>query len=304
MQEALIKTSKLLREKEKKIKELESKGSVDVAALAQEPLKQKIAAYEAEITQLRNANAAVSVESIPQVQQHIIQPLQQAAAFINQAAKTNDGLDTRALFAAAQEPDAAKRKAAVRAACTDVHPADALQLEYAVDAIFVKNAELGNVRANATKIMEAQRKQQSEQTAQQQAAVRSESVKAHDATFKNVIMADPVLAQLASDPETKKQFEAILEDSKASELDTAWVMDHGKRSALIQMGKAYPLVMKLYQKKLGQILKQNKDLLAQNLKLKGPIISTDRRTPYVPPASSDKPVSTESLVKDAFRGKL
>lgn len=302
MQKALITTSKLLREKEKKIKELEAKGNVDMAALAQEPLKQKIAQYETEIAQLRNVAASASLESIPEIQAHILRPLQVAEQFINDTAKANDGVSPRELFKAAQEPDALKRKAAVRAACSDLHPSDALQVEYAVDAIFQKNADYIKVKANASQIMAERQRQQQEQVSAQQAQVRTASLKAHDESFK-ALMGDPVLSQFASDPTTKKNFDAVLEQAKAAELDTAWVQDHGKRSLALQKAFAYDPTVAAYRKKLGEVLKQNKDLLAQNLKLKAPGLSTQPRSAYVAPIT-DKPQSTEQLVKGAFKGLL
>lgn len=295
--EAIIKLSKLNREKAKKIKELEAKGTIDTAAMAAEPLLKRIADLESERSQFLNTSAAMKLESHPEIQQRYIQPIRAAEAFINEVVKNNENISAREIFQAVNEPDAAKRKAAVKAACTDLDADDTIQVRQAVDAIHKLNGEWSQVRNNATQISENMEKQQKELTAAQMATRRSQSIKAHDESFKEFV-SDPMFSRFAEkDPQIKKTLDGILEAAKAAEVDTSWVQNDKLRSRAIQQALAFPVMKKLYENQIGELLTAYKKLQKQNLSLKAPGVSTQPRSAYNPPAQQNgKPQSTADIV--------
>lgn len=301
VQEAIVKLSKLNREKAKKIKELEAKGSIDTAALAVEPLQARIKALEAERGQLLNISAAAKLELHPDVQRQYIQPRIAAENFITEIAKGNDGVSSRELFTAATEGDRSKRHAAVRAACSDLHPSDALQVEQAVDAIYELNGGLEKIKGNAAQIMANMERQQQEANMAKQATFRAEALKQHEETFKD-LLSDPVLARFAEkNPEFKKQMESVRESAKKYDSDYAWASDHKERTKLLQNGLALPVVVKQYQAQIKQLLDHVKKIEKKNLGLKAPALSTQPRSSYTPP-TSDKPQTVEGIVKGVFAG--
>jgi hypothetical protein len=237
------------------------------------------------------------LEADPEIQRIYIKPLQMAETFINEVAKGNEGVSARELFQAANENDRAKRKAAVRAACSELHPSDAFQVEQAVDAIHDLNTDLNSKRGNASQIIAQKEQQQQKAVEAQRAVFRANSIKAHDETFAEFI-ADPVLNRfIEKDPEVKRKLSGILEAAKAAEVDTSWVANDKLRSRAIQQGLALPVVVKLYQNEMRGLLGTIKKLQTENLALKKPGLSTQPRTHYTPPANNDKPKSTEELVR-------
>lgn len=299
VQEAIVKLSKLNREKAKKIKELEARGSIDTAALAVEPLQARIKALEAERGQLLNVSASAKLELHPDVQRQYIQPRAMAENFITEIAKSNDGVSSRDLFTATTEGDRGKRHAAVRAACADLHPSDALQVEQAVDAIHELNGGLEKIKGNAANIMANMEKQQQEANMAKQAVFRAEALKQHDETFRD-ILSDPVIARFAEkNPEFKKQIEAVRDTAKNADSDYTWANDHKVRTKMIQNGLAFPVVVKQYQNQVRELLTHIKTLQQKNLGLKAPALSTQPRSQYTPP-STDKPQSLSDMVKGTF----
>lgn len=302
-QEALIKMRKLLGDKEKKIKELEAKGSIDVAATATEPLRQRIAELEQREAQALNQVAATSILNHPEVQRQYIKPMQLAENFINELAKSNDSVSSRELLKIANEPDHVKRKAAVKAACSELDPDDMIQARQAVDALHDLGVGLDNIKANASKIAAQQEQVTQQQAAAQQAEFRSRSVKAHDEIYSE-FSSNPLIKHFAdTNPEFKKKIENIHELAKQAEVDTSWLQNDKQRAKLIQNGLAYKPVSEALQGQIGQLIKDKKDLLlqVQNLK-RGAGVTTQPRTNNYQAPVSDKPVSVESIVKGTFAG--
>ena len=306
IQAALIKTSKLLREKQKKIKELEARGSIDTAAMASEPLLEKIKSLEAEKLQLANVAASVRIELLPEVQAKFIRPMAAAEGFINEIAKANDGVSAREIFNATQQTDLNKRHAAVRAACTDLHPSDALRVEQAVDAIHDLSSEFGQIKGNSAQIMANIEKQQQQVQIAQQAEMRLKLNQAHDKVFGD-LRDDPVLSQFAAkDPEAKKILASILDKSKAAVADQARWQNPEALARAVQKSEAFEPVVKMYQGKLAEALGELKKARAQVLNLRGPsgLSTAVRQAQRVEASNAPAPQGVEAIVKGAFAGKL
>lgn len=301
-QAAFAKMTKLLKEKEHKIKELEAKGNIDIAASATEPLRQQIADLEKQRQQMLNGNAAIALESRPEIQERYIKPLQTAEAYIRDIAKSTEGMNARALLDAANEPDRGKRVAAVRAECTDMHPNDALRVEQAVDAIHILNTDLTSLRANASDLNKKFETQQQQQLDAKRAEFRAEAVKVIDSQFENFIKGDKVISHFVEqDPKVKEQLGKVLDAVKRFDADFSWAEDHKTRSTALLQALAYPIVTKIHQNALKQSLQEIKELKAQNLKLKNAGVSTVPRGTYTPP-KSDEPQSLSGIISDAFKG--
>lgn len=300
---ALIQMSKKLREQGKQLKELQTKGNVDIAVQATEPLKAEIEQLKLERADLLNKAAAGDVTHLPWVQQKIVQPMRVASDFITTTLQENDGVDRRAIQNALSEKDLKKRHAIVREACVDLHQNDGSLMEQAVDAMFQLNGELDQVRSNASQISQAEQKRQTEQNAAQRAQYRSEALKAHKTTF-DAMLDDPVLSRFAADPEIKKQFDTVQDLAQKADADMSWAQDHALRAKALQQALAYPVLKKAYEAKMKENLLTIKKLTAENLKLKGPGLSTSPRSAYVPNNPEKAPQGVEGIVKGAFKGML
>lgn len=299
-QAALIATSKLLRERNREIKALKEKGNPDVAAISAEPLKQKIAALEAEKEQWLNITAQTRVEQHPAIQTNLIQPMQAAGDFIRNIANLNDGVSENALFKAAQEPDPAKRRAATKTACADLEPEDRLQVIQAVEAINRLGGELGKVRANAKDIAARMDKEAQDKNIVLQTQRRAESVKAHEASFKE-FAADPIISTFSKkNPEFKKQLDGLLEKAKAAELDPKWIQDDKQRSVALQKSLAYDMVTSEYKGQLKTLLTQLKKVMDQNVKLRAPGLSLGGRPAGNLPQPPAKEVPWQNVVDKVF----
>lgn len=306
MQQALIKVSKELRAIKKENTQLKSKGSIDTAAAAVEPLQQRIQQYEQEMVQLRNIAASADLMQDPEIQRRYVQPLQMAEQFITDTAKANEGMSARDLFAAAGEADSTKRHAAVRAACSDLHPSDAIRVEQAVDALVTLNGDLSGIKQNAGKIKELRQKEQQTQQIAQQAQWRSASIKAYDEVCTEA-MENPVIAQFVKkNPELRKELEGARDMAKKAELETQWGSQHKTRAQTLFDSHALPVMRKAYEGTIRDLMKELKTEKAKNINLRaGTGLSSNPRSTYTPPpANNGKPQSTEQLVKGIFGAAL
>jgi hypothetical protein len=299
MQQALIKVSKELRAIKKENTTLKAKGSIDTAAVAVEPLQQQIQRQEQEIVQLRNIAASADLMQDPEIQRRYVQPLQMAEQFITDTAKANEGIAARDLFAAAGEADLVKRHAAVRAACSDLHPSDAIRVEQAVDAIATLHVDLSGIKQNAGKIKEIRQKELQTQQIAQQAQWRAASIKAYDEVCTEA-MENPVIAQFVKkNPELKKELEGARELAKKAELETQWGSQHKTRAQTLFDSHALPVIRKAYEGTIRDLMKELKVEKAKNINLRaGTGLSSNPRSTYTPPPANDgKPQSTEQMVK-------
>lgn len=308
MQQALIKVSKELRAAKKENTQLKAKGSIDTAAVAVEPLQQQIQRQEQEINQLRNIAASADLMQDPEIQRRYVQPLQMAETFITDTAKANEGMSARDLFAAAGEADPAKRHAAVRAACSDLHPSDAIRVEQAVDAMVTLNGDLSNIKQNAGKIKEIRQKEQQTQQIAQQAQWRAASVKAYDEVCSEA-MENPVIARFVQkNPELRKELETARDMAKKAELETQWGSQHKTRAQTLFDSHALPVMRKAYEGTIRDLMVELKKEKAKTINLRaGTGLSGNPRSTYTPPAANNgKPQTTEQMVKSimgpALRG--
>jgi len=301
-QAAFAKMTKLLKEKEHKIKDLEAKGNIDIAASATEPLRQQIVELEKQRQQMLNGNATIALESRPEIQERYIKPIQSAEAYIREIAKENEGVSARTLLDLASEPDRAKRKAAVRAECADMPADDLVRVQDAVNAIGILNTDLNSLRANASELNKKFETQQQQQLDSQRAQFRAEAIKVIDSQFENFIKGDKVISHFVEqDPKVKEQLGKVLDAVKRFDADFSWAEDHKTRSTALLQALAYPIVTKLHQNALKQSLQEIKTLKEQNLKLKNAGVSTVPRGTYTPP-KSDEPQSLTGIIADAFKG--
>lgn len=306
MQQAVIKLSKELRATKKENAQLKTKGSIDTAAVAVEPFQQRIQQQEQEIAQLRNIAASADLMQDPEIQRRYVQPLQMAEQFITDTAKANEGMSARDLFAAAGEADPTKRHAAVRAACSDLHPSDAIRVEQAVDAMVTLNGDLSGIKQNAGKIKEIRQKEVQTQQIAQQAQWRSASIKAYDEVCTEA-MENPVIAQFVKkNPELRKELEGARDMAKKAELETQWGSQHKTRAQTLFDSHALPVMRKAYEGTIRDLMKELKTEKAKNINLRaGTGLSSNPRAAYVPPpANNGKPQSTEQMVKGIFGAAL
>jgi hypothetical protein len=306
MQQALIKVSKELRAVKKENAQIKAKGSIDTAAAAVEPLQQQLQQKDQEIQHLRNIAASADLMQDPEIQRRYVQPLQMAEQFITDTAKANEGMSARDLFAAAGEADPAKRHAAVRAACSDLHPSDAIRVEQAVDALVTLSGDLSGIKQNAGKIKEIRQKEQQTQQIAQQAQWRAASIKAYDEVCTEA-MENPVIAQFVKkNPELKKELEGAREMAKKAELETQWGSQHKTRAQTLFDSHALPVMRKAYEGTIRDLMKELKTEKAKNINLRaGTGLSSNPRSTYTPPPANDgKPQSTEQMVKSVLGSAL
>jgi hypothetical protein len=303
-QKAFATVTRQNKELKAKVKELESKGSIDVAAQASEPLRQEIASLQQQRDQLLAGMAQTKLELRPDIQQQIIKPMDAAEKFIRETAQTAD-LSAGELLAAAREPDRAKRVTKVRELCTDLHPSDQLRVEQAVDAINILGTALEQKRATALQDNAAAEQRNQQQLLAQQAQFRQEAVKTFDTTFNELLASDPVLSSLAkNDPEVAKEMTSVLDMAKKIDAsDYKAFLNHRTRGQLFMQAIALPIVTKRYQGVLREYVGQVKALKAENLKLKNAGLSTDRRGGSAPAQQTERKTAAQLIAELPLEGR-
>ncbi|NBX77594.1 MAG: hypothetical protein EBQ92_13665, partial [Proteobacteria bacterium] len=257
-QTAFAKVTTELRETRARLKELESKigkeeQKVEDKGEQTSPELEKLKAELDEIrTQRDEYETELSVARVQATKQYkvaIQKPIEQAAAGIEEIAKTYE-IDSDALVRAASIGDASKRRAAVKELVASLDPVDAVDLRRRVEDLNQLYGKRDVILQNAEKAMEeiakreAAQAEQAQKQQQAQLAKEAELTKtAYDEIWNRFTSEVPVLRKTGN-----PDWDARIDNLRTQALNVENTdLDAETRAALTYQAVAMPLLVDLFQ---------------------------------------------------------
>lgn len=258
-QTAFAKLTKELREAKTKLKEFETKVSdrSEKVEKSGEPteadpelknLQEQLAQFKAERDELDGELRFSRLEATREFKTSIAEPMKAAAQNISDIAKSYE-LKPNALLEAANEPDSAKRRVALKELTGEMDAVDALAVRVEVDKMVSLNNKREAMVKDSQATLQAMEKAEEEQEKSERTKYDTDAKKAFGEVWNDFQEQLPILKKIDGNETWNKTIDDLRVN--AEKLD-AEPLDHKQRAALTYQAVSLPLMVQIFKDYVGK----------------------------------------------------